>query len=166
MALVRHIFGSANGRLDASGMTLALPITQTRSYFIPLALMPAGPVAQRGGKRPFNPSEGYLIKKIGYITIASDETGGNVAYPLPLTSTESGPARRRRLLRSYSLVDRPPHLTPTASPSATPTPTRPTTPQQLYTTRRRRPLQQPHRHPALLPRSVPTPRRPTPRPRP
>ena len=51
----------------------------------------------------FNPSEGYPNQnKIGdYITIVSDETGGNVAVLRYVQlQPEQRPARRRRLLRS------------------------------------------------------------------
>ena len=52
---------------------------------------------------PFNPFEGYPNQnKIGdYITIVSDETGGNVAYSATFNfNPQQKPARRRRLLRS------------------------------------------------------------------
>jgi hypothetical protein len=114
----------------------------------------------------FNPQEGWPNQnKIGdYITIVSDETGGNVAYA---ATFNFNPDRGQHEQDVYYVRVSPtggptPTPTPTASPSATPTPTpTPTvTPTPTAT-----PTATPR--PTPTPRSVPTPRsRPTPRPRP
>jgi hypothetical protein len=109
----------------------------------------------------FNPSEGYPMQdKIGdYITIVSDETGGNVAYS---ATFNFNPNRNQHEEDVYYVrvfpggqVPTPtptPTVTPTATPSATPTAT---------------PTVSPTPRPTPTPRTVPTPRgRPTPRPRP
>jgi hypothetical protein len=99
---------------------------------------------------PFNPFEGYPNQnKIGdYITIVSDETGGNVAYA---ATFNFNPNRGQHEEDVYYVRVSPtggptPTPTPTATPSASPSPTPSATP---------------------TPRPTPTPRsRPTPRPRP
>ena len=116
---------------------------------------------------PFNPFEGYPNQsKIGdYITIVSDETGGNVAYS---ATFNFNPQRNQHEEDVYYVRVFPggqvptPTPTPTASPSATPTPTSTPTPTATPTST---PTATPR--PTPTPRSVPTPRgRPTPRPRP
>jgi hypothetical protein len=94
----------------------------------------------------FNPFEGYPNQnKIGdYITIVSDETGGNVAYPATFNFDPNLGQHEEDVY--YVRVS--PSGSPTPTPTATATPT--ATPR-----------------PTPTPRSVPTPRaRPTPGPRP
>jgi hypothetical protein len=106
----------------------------------------------------FNPHEGWPVQqKIGdYITIVSDNTGGDVAYSAtfnfnPNTGQHEQDVYYVRVSPTGVPTPTPtptPTVTPTATPSATPTPT--VTPR-----------------PTPTPRTIPTPRaRPTPRPRP
>ncbi len=121
----------------------------------------------------FNPFEGYPNQqKIGdYITIVSDDTGGNVAYS---ATFNFNPNRGQHEEDVYYVRVFPggqcatPTPTPTGSPSATPTPTitpsptatPPATPTPTATATATA-------RPTPTPRSMPTPRgRPTPRPRP
>ena len=115
----------------------------------------------------FNPQEGWPNQqKIGdYITIVSDETGGNVAYA---ATFNFNPNRGQHEQDVYYVRVFPggqvPTPTPTPTPSATPTPTTTPTPTVTAT-----PTATPTAtvRPTPTPRSVPTPRgRPTPRPRP
>src|SRR2546422_1106577 len=82
----------------------------------------------------FNPFEGYPNQsKIGdYITIVSDETGGNVAYSATFNFDPNPPAHHEEdvyYVRVFPGGQAPtPTPTPTASPSATPTPTSTPTP--------------------------------------
>jgi hypothetical protein len=104
----------------------------------------------------FNPFEGYPVQnKIGdYITIVSDNTGGDVAYP---ATSNFNPTSGQHEEDVYYVRVSPsggptptPTPTPTATPTATPTPTPTSTPR-----------------PTPTPRTIPTPRgRPTPPPRP
>jgi len=124
---------------------------------------------------PFNPFEGYPNQnKIGdYITIVSDETGGNVAYA---ATFNFNPQRNQHEEDVYYVRVFPggqaptPTPTPTASPSATPTPTSTPTPTVTPTpsatpTATATPTTTPR--PTPTPRTAPSPRgRPTPRPRP
>src|SRR5262249_12961878 len=115
----------------------------------------------------FNPFEGYPNQsKIGdYITIVSDETGGNVAYSATFNFNPNNDQHEEdvyyvRVLPGGTGPPPTPPLTPpppapptapaTATPTATSTPTATATPR-----------------PTPTPRSAPTPRaRPTPPPRP
>src|SRR6266545_2508960 len=104
---------------------------------------------------PFNPFQGYPNQnKIGdYITMVSDETGGNVAYS---ATFNFNPNRNQHEEDVYYVRVFPggqgPSPTPTATPTATPTPTATATPTPT---------------PTSTPRPSPTPRpRPTPLPRP
>jgi len=121
----------------------------------------------------FNPFEGYPNQnKIGdYITMVSDETGGNVAYS---ATFNFNPNRGQHEEDVYYVRVFPggqgatPTPTPTVSPTATPTPTpsatvTPTvTPTPTATATPTATVR-----PSPTPRSIPTPRgRPTPRPRP
>ena len=127
---------------------------------------------------PFDPSQGYPNQnKIGdYITIVSDETGGNVAYAATFNFNPNrgqheedvyyvrvfpggqGPSPTPTATPTPSSPPPTPTPTPTATATATPTstPTATATPTSTATPR-----------PTPTPRSVPTPRvRPTPAPRP
>jgi hypothetical protein len=101
----------------------------------------------------FNPQAGWPQQnKIGdYITMVSDETGGNVAYAATFNvnpNAVGGHEQDVYYVRVFPTGG--PTPTPTATPTVTPTATPTTTPR-----------------PTPTPRSVPTPRvRPTPRPRP
>src|SRR5204862_4351102 len=108
------------------------------------------------------PFEGYRVQNnIGdYITIVSDNTGGNVAYP---ATYNFNPSRGEHEQDVYFVRVAPtggptPTPTATATATATPTATATTTPSATPTATPR---------PTPTPRSGPTPRpRPTPGPRP
>ena len=104
-----HWFGTfsvaPNGRLDAVWHDTRNAANNTDSQLFYSYSTDAGVTwsPNVAVSNSFNPFEGYPNQnKIGdYITIVSDETGGNVATPPPSTSTRTDePARRRRLLRS------------------------------------------------------------------
>jgi hypothetical protein len=110
----------------------------------------------------FNPFEGYPVQnKMGdYITIVSDNTGGDVAYPAtfnfnPTTGQHEEDVYYVRVSPSGGSTPTPtPTSTPTATPTATPTITPTVTPTSTP-------------RPTPTPRTRPTPRsRPTPLPRP
>jgi hypothetical protein len=112
----------------------------------------------------FDPHQGWPVQqKIGdYITIVSDNTGGDVAYSAtfnfnPNTGQHEEDVYYVRI--SPSGVPTPtPTPTPTLTPTPTPTPSATVTPTATPTATVR---------PTPTPRSMPTPRgRPTPRPRP
>jgi len=123
----------------------------------------------------FNPQAGFPNnQKIGdYITIVSDNTGGNVAYAATYNVNPNAVAGHEqdvyyvRVFPSGGPTPTPtvtptatPSVTPSVTPTATPTPT--TTPSVTPT-----PTATPTPRPTPTPRSVPTPRgRPTPLPRP
>ncbi len=113
---------------------------------------------------PFNPFEGYPVQnKMGdYITIVSDNTGGDVAYPAtfnfnPTTGQHEEDVYYVRVSPSGGSTPTPtPTPTPTATPTVTPTVTPTITPTAT---------------PTVTPTVTPTPRatprpRPTPHPRP
>ena len=112
----------------------------------------------------FNPLEGWPIQqKIGdYITIVSDNTGGDVAYS---ATYNFNPSRGQHEQDVYYVRVSPiggPTPTPTATPTSTATPTATATPSATPTAS---PTSTPR--PTPTPRSEPTPRvRPTPAPRP
>ena len=116
----------------------------------------------------FNPSEGYPNQsKIGdYITIVSDNTGGNVAYS---ATFNLNPNRGQHEEDIYYVRVSPtggssPTPTPTLSPTATPTVTATATATATATVT---PTATPTPTPTSTPRPTPTPRSvPTPRPRP
>ena len=107
---------------------------------------------------PFNPLEGWPNQnKIGdYITIVSDNTGGDVAYA---ATFNFNPSRGQHEQDVYYVRVTPsgtptPTPTPTATPTPSPTPTAtptPTPPQHL------RPLRPQHQHLLRLQRLQPTP---------
>jgi hypothetical protein len=115
----------------------------------------------------FNPFQGYPNQnKIGdYITIVSDETGGNVAYS---ATFNFNPNRNQHEEDVYYVRVFPggqgpsPTPTPTATPTATPTPT-PTATPTVTPTPTATPTVTPT--PTATPRATPRPR-PTPHPRP
>ncbi len=119
----------------------------------------------------FDPSQGYPNQsKIGdYITIVSDETGGNVAYSATFNFNPNNGQHEEDIyyVRVFPGGQGPsPTPTSTATPTATPTATvTPTvTPTSTPTTT---PTSTPTPRPTPTPRSAPTPRaRPTPAPRP
>jgi hypothetical protein len=118
---------------------------------------------------PFNPFEGYPNQdKIGdYITVVSDETGGNVAYS---ATFNFNPQRNQHEEDVYYVRVFPggqgPSPTPTATPTPTAIPTATPTPTATATvTPTPTPTATPR--PTPTPRSLPTPRgRPTPPPGP
>jgi BNR/Asp-box repeat len=124
---------------------------------------------------PFNPTEGWPQQdKIGdYITIVSDETGGNVAYS---ATFNFNPQRNQHEQDVYYVRVFPggqvttPTPTPTATPGVTPTPTATPTVTPTATpsaTPTATPTVSPTPRPTPTPRTIPTPRaRPSPRPRP
>jgi hypothetical protein len=115
----------------------------------------------------FDPSQGYPNQsKIGdYITIVSDETGGNVAYSATFNFNPNNGQHEEDVyyVRVFPGGQGPsPTPTPTASPTATPTATATATPTATQT-----PTATPTATATATPRPTPTPRfAPTPRPRP
>jgi len=110
----------------------------------------------------FNPHEGWPVQqKIGdYITIVSDDTGGDVAYSATFNFNPSTGQHEQDVyyVRVSPSGGSTPTPTPTASPTPTATPTATTTPTGTPSATPR---------PTPTPRSQPTPRvRPTPAPRP
>jgi hypothetical protein len=110
----------------------------------------------------FNPHEGWPVQqKIGdYITIVSDNTGGDVAYPATFNFNPNSGQHEEDVYYVRVSPSGVPPPTPTPTPTVTPTPTAtPTvTPTATPTSTVR---------PTPTPRTIPTPRgRPTPPPRP
>jgi hypothetical protein len=109
---------------------------------------------------PFTPFEGYPVQnKIGdYITIVSDNTGGDVAYPATFNFNPNSGQHEEDVY--YVRVSPSGVPTPTPTPTVTPTPTPTVTPTAT-------PTATPTPRPTPTPRTIPTPRaRPTPLPRP
>ena len=107
---------------------------------------------------PFTPFEGYPVQqKIGdYITIVSDNTGGDVAYPATFNFNPNSGQHEEDVY--YVRVS--PSGVPTPTPTQTPTPT--ATPSATPTATPTATVR-----PTPTPRTMPTPRgRPTPPPRP
>jgi len=178
-----HWFGTfsvaPNGRLDAVWYDTRNAANNTDSQLFysystdtGVTWAPNVPVSSA-----FNPFEGYPNQnKIGdYITMVSDETGGNVAYS---ATFNFNPNRGQHEEDVYYVRVFPggqgatPTPTPTVSPTATPTPTPSATVTPTVTptpTATATPTATPTAtvRPTPTPRSIPTPRgRPTPRPRP
>lgn len=188
-----HWFGTfsvaPNGRLDAVWYDTRNAANNTDSQLFYSFSTDAGVTwsANVAVSNPFNPFEGYPNQsKIGdYITIVSDETGGNVAYsatfnfnpnngqheediyyvrvfpgaqgpsPTP-TATPTVTATATPTGTPTATATATATATPTATATATATPTATSTPTASVTPR-----------PTPTPRSQPTPRaRPTPPPRP
>jgi hypothetical protein len=120
----------------------------------------------------FNPQAGFpQNQKIGdYITIVSDNTGGNVAYAATYNENPQAVGGHEQdvyYVRVFPGGQVPtPTPTPTATPSVTPTPT--VTPSATPSaTPTATATVSPTPRPTPTPRTIPTPRaRPTPRPRP
>jgi hypothetical protein len=116
---------------------------------------------------PFDPSQGYPNQsKIGdYITIVSDETGGNVAYS---ATFNFNPQRNQHEEDVYYVRVFPGGQGPSPTPTLTPTPTAtPTTTATATATATATPTATSTPTPTATPRPTPTPRsEPTPRPRP
>jgi hypothetical protein len=105
---------------------------------------------------PFTPFEGYPVQtKIGdYLTIVSDNTGGDVAYPATFNFNPTSGQHEEDVY--YVRVSPSGVPTPTPTPTATPTPTVTPTPTATPTVTPT---------PTATPRATPRPR-PTPHPRP
>jgi hypothetical protein len=176
-----HWFGTfsvaPNGRLDAVWYDTRNAANNTDSQLFYSFSTDAGVTwsPNVAVSNAFNPFEGYPNQnKIGdYITIVSDETGGNVAYS---ATFNFNPNRGQHEEDVYYVRVFPggqlPTPTPTPTVSPTPTPTSTPTPTVMPTvtpTPSATPTSTPTAtaRPTPTPRSVPTPRgRPTPRPRP
>jgi hypothetical protein len=160
-----HWFGTfsvaPNGRLDAVWYDTRNAANNTDSQLFYSFSTDAGATwaPNVAVSNPFNPFEGYPQQnKIGdYITMVSDNTGGNVAYSATFNFNPNNGQHEEDVyyVRVFPGGQQPtPTPTPTVSPTATPTPT-PT------------PTVTPTPRPTPTPRTVPSPRgRPTPRPRP
>jgi hypothetical protein len=112
----------------------------------------------------FNPFEGYPVQnKIGdYITIVSDNTGGDVAYSATFNFNPTSGQHEEDVYYVRVSPSGVPTPTPTPSPTVTPTPTPTTTPTVTPTATPTSTVR-----PTPTPRTIPTPRgRPTPPPRP
>ena len=111
----------------------------------------------------FNPQAGFpQNQKIGdYITIVSDETGGNVAYAATFNANPNAVGGHEQDVYYVRVF-------PTEGPTPTPTPTATSTPTPTATaTPTATPTVTPTPRPTPTPRARPTPRpRPTPGPRP
>jgi hypothetical protein len=171
-----HWFGTfavaPNGRLDAVWHDTRNAANNTDSQLFYSYSTDAGATwaPNVAVSNPFNPFEGYPNQnKIGdYITIVSDNTGGNVAYS---ATFNFNPTLNQHEEDVYYVRVSPtggptPTPTPTASPTATPTPT--PTPTATVTptptaTATATPTITPT--PTATPRATPRPR-PTPHPRP
>ena len=121
-----------------------------------------------GASNAFTPFEGYPVQnKIGdYITIVSDNTGGNVAYSATYNFNPGSAEHEQDIyfVRVSPSGGPTPTPTPTVSPTPTTTPT-PTATATATVTPSGTPTATPR--PTPTPRSQPTPRaRPTPAPRP
>ena len=174
-----HWFGTfsvaPNGRLDAVWYDTRNAANDTDSQLFYSFSTDAGVTwaPNVAVSNSFNPFEGYPNQsKIGdYITIVSDETGGNVAYSATFNFNPNNGQHEEDVyyVRVFPGGQGPtptPTPTPTASPTATPTPT-PTPTATPTVTPTPTPTATPTPRPTPTPRSVPTPRgRPTPRPRP
>jgi hypothetical protein len=172
-----HWFGTfavaPNGRLDAVWYDTRNAANNTDSQLFYSFSTDAGatwapnvPVSNA-----FNPFEGYPNQsKIGdYITIVSDNTGGNVAYSATFNfNPTSGQHEEDVYYVRVFPGGQGPSPTPTATPAPTATPTATATPTPTSTpTATPTATTTPTPRPTPTPRRAPTPRgRPTPRPRP
>jgi hypothetical protein len=112
----------------------------------------------------FNPFEGYPVQnKMGdYITIVSDNTGGDVAYPATFNFNPNSGQHEEDVYYVRVSPSGVPTPTPTPSQTPTPTPTPTATPSATPTATATATVR-----PTPTPRTIPTPRgRPTPPPRP
>jgi len=168
-----HWFGTfsvaPNGRLDAVWYDTRNAANNTDSQLFYSFSTDAGVTwsPNVSVSNAFNPFEGYPNQsKIGdYITMVSDETGGNVAYSATFNFNPNNGQHEEDVyyVRVFPGGQGPtPTPTPTVSPTPTPTPT--ATPTATPTPP---PSATPTPRPTPTPRSIPTPRvRPTPLPRP
>src|SRR5216110_3142207 len=184
-----HWFGTfsvaPNGRLDSVWYDTRNAANNTDSQLFYSYSTDAGVTwsANVAVSNPFNPFEGYPNQnKIGdYITIVSDDTGGNVAYAATFNFNPTRGQHEQDVYYVRVCPNAPcpqptpgpsvvpcgsptptstPTVTPTATPTATVTPTPTATPTATAT-----PTTTPR--PTPTPRTAPSPRgRPTPRPRP
>jgi hypothetical protein len=184
-----HWFGTfsvaPNGRLDAVWYDTRNAPDNLQSELFYSFSTDAGatwsPNVQVSGS--FNPTEGWPQQnKIGdYITIGSDETGGNVAYAATFNFNPNRGQNEQDVYYVRVCPDPPcpqptpgPSVIPCGSPTPTPTPTPSTTPTPTPTaTPTATPTTTPTTTPTATPRPTPTPRtmptprsRPTPLPRP
>jgi BNR/Asp-box repeat len=170
-----HWFGTfsvaPNGRLDAVWYDTRNAANNTDSQLFYSFSTDAGVTwsPNVSVSNAFNPFEGYPNQsKIGdYITMVSDETGGNVAYSATFNFNPNNGQHEEDVyyVRVFPGGQGPtPTPTPTASPTPTPTPTATATSTPTATPTS---TATPTPRPTPTPRSIPTPRgRPTPRPRP
>jgi hypothetical protein len=139
-----HWFGTfsvaPNGRLDAVWYDTRNAANNTDSQLFYSFSTDAGGTwsPNVAVSNSFNPFEGYPNQsKIGdYITIVSDETGGNVAYSATFNFNPNNGQHEEDVyyVRVFPGGQAPtPTPTPTASPSATPTPTPTSTPTPTVT---------------------------------
>ena len=166
-----HWFGTfsvaPNGRLDAVWYDTRNAANNTDSQLFYSFSTDAGVTwsPNVAVSNAFNPFEGYPNQsKIGdYITIVSDETGGNVAYSATFNFNPNNGQHEEDVY--YVRVfpgGQAPSPTPTATASPTPTTTATATPTPTVT-----PTATATATPTATPRPTPTPRsQPTPRPRP
>src|ERR1044072_6843557 len=176
-----HWFGTfsvaPNGRLDAVWYDTRNAVNNTDSQLFYSFSTDAGVTwsPNVAVSNAFNPFEGYPNQsKIGdYITIVSDETGGNVAYSATFNFNPNRGQHEEDVyyVRVFPGGQAPtptpsPAVSPTATPTSTPIPT--STPTVTPTpTATPTPTPTATVRPTPTPRSVPTPRgRPTPRPSP
>jgi hypothetical protein len=168
-----HWFGTfsvaPNGRLDAVWYDTRNAANNTDSQLFYSFSTDAGVTwsPNVAVSNPFNPFEGYPQQdKIGdYITIVSDETGGNVAYSATFNFNPNNGQHEEDVyyVRVFPGGHGPsPTPTPTPTATATPTPTATVTPTPTAT---------PTATPTVTPTPTGTPRatprpRPTPHPRP
>src|SRR5262249_4647177 len=164
-----HWFGTfsvaPNGRLDAVWYDTRNAANNTDSQLFYSFSTDAGVTwsPNVAVSNAFNPFEGYPNQsKIGdYITIVSDETGGNVAYAATFNFNPNLGQHEEDVyyVRVFPGGQGPsPTPTPTASPTPTPTATATATPTATATSTPT---------PTVTPRATPTPRSaPSPRPRP
>jgi hypothetical protein len=131
-----HWFGTLavapNGRIDSVWLDTRNAANNTDSQLFYSFSTDGGVTwsANVAVSNSFNPFEGYPVQnKIGdYITIVSDETGGNVAYP---ATFNFNPTRGQHEEDVYYVRVSPsggPTPTPTPTPTLTPTPTPTPTP--------------------------------------
>jgi BNR/Asp-box repeat len=169
-----HWFGTfsvaPNGRLDAVWYDTRNAANNTDSQLFYSFSTDAGVTwsANVAASNAFNPFEGYPNQsKIGdYITIVSDETGGNVAYSATFNFNPNNGQHEEDVY--YVRVSPSGGSTPTPTPTASPTPSATATPTSTPTpTATATPTATSTPRPTPTPRSGPTPRaRPTPGPRP
>ena len=159
-----HWFGTLavapNGRIDSVWLDTRNAVNNTDSQLFytwstdgGVTWAPNVPVSN-----PFNPFEGYPVQnKMGdYITIVSDNTGGDVAYPATFNFNPTSGQHEEDVYYVRVSPAGGPTPTPTTTPTPTATPTATATATPTSTPR-----------PTPTPRTAPTPRsRPTPLPRP